>query len=271
MNKILLLGCGHMGSALLNSWNLKTKNSFLIVDPNQYKKINKGLNKKIICFKSFNEIKISTLNKIEIVVFAIKPQIATEVIREVAKFKFKKNTVFISIVAGVKFSLFNKFIAKKEQLIRVMPNMPAQINMGMSCLVKNKNVTLKNKKLVDHLFSTVGETLWLKKESDINKVTAISGSGPGYIFFIIDAYEKAAFEMGLGEEDTKKLVHQTLFGSINLLLKNNLSALKLSDLIAVKGGTTQAGLDQFKNKKILHKVFKRVIKAAYNRANLLGK
>lgn len=271
MNKILLLGCGHMGSALLKAWTLKTKNSFIIVDPLQYKKINRKLNKKITAYKSIEDIKTTYLSKIDIVVFAIKPQIAKNVIIDVAKFKFKKNTIYISIVAGVKFSLFNKYISKFSQLIRVMPNMPALINMGMSCLVQNSNVTLKSKKNVDSLFLTVGKTLWLNKESDINKVTAISGSGPGYIFFIIDAFEKAAFEMGLGEEATKKLVHQTFLGSINLLLEKNLSALKLSDMIAVKGGTTEAGLSQFKNKKILHKIFKKVIKVAYSRANELGK
>ena len=121
------------------------------------------------------------------------------------------------------------------------------------------------------MFLNVGKTLWLKSESEINKVTAISGSGPGYIFFIIDAFEKAALDLGMGEADTKKLVHQTLFGSINLLLKEKQSASILANNIAVKGGTTEAGLNIFKNKKTLHEIFKKVVKAAYSRANHLGK
>jgi pyrroline-5-carboxylate reductase len=145
------------------------------------------------------------------------------------------------------------------------------INHGMSCLFANKNVSKKNQEIVNSLFSKVGKTLWLKNESQINKVTAISGSGPGYIYFIIDAFEKAALQLGLGEKVTKELVQQTLLGSIKLLLEEKSSASVLASNIAVKGGTTEAGLNKFKNKKILHSTFKKVIKAAYSRAIQLGK
>ena len=121
------------------------------------------------------------------------------------------------------------------------------------------------------MFLKVGESLWLKKEHDIDKVTAISGSGPGYVFLFIDAFEKAAAKLGLQNNATKKLVHQTLLGSINFFLKNNKSASYLADIIAVKGGTTEAGLNKFKNKKILHATFEKVIKAAHARANKLRK
>ena len=106
---------------------------------------------------------------------------------------------------------------------------------------------------------------------EINKVTAISGSGPGYIFLFIDAFEKAALQLGLGEKVTKQLVHQTLYGSIHLLFTEKESADVLANNIAIKGGTTEAALNQFKNNKVLHRTFKKVVKAAYLRANQLGK
>ena len=269
MNKILLVGCGHMGSALLKAWTLTTNNSFVVIDPIQYKKINNSYNSKVKAIKSLNELK--NIRLFDIVIFAITPQVAENVLKNFSKFNFKKTNVFISIIAGKKISFFDKLLHTPNQFVRVMPNMPVLINQGMSCLVKNKNVSIINKNKVESLFSKVGKTIWLKNDQEIDKVTAISGSGPGYIFLLIDAFEKAALQLGLGKKITNKLVHQTFLGSIKLLLTEKINAETLADKIAVKGGTTEAGLYQFKNKRILHQTFKKVIKAAYLRANKLGK
>ena len=269
MNKILLVGCGHMGSTLLKSWLSKTNSFFTVIDPVQFKSINKTFNKRVVAVKSILEVK--NTSEFNLIIFAIKPQIAKEVLKDFIDYKFNKKCTFISIVAGKKINFFNKYIPTANDFIRVMPNMPALINHGMSCLVARKNFTIKNKKNVDTLFSILGKTLWLKNEKDMDKVTAISGSGPGYIFFIIDAFEKAALQLGLGEKATKKLVHQTLLGSTHLLLSENLTAEKLANKIAIEGGTTEAGLNQFKKNKILHNTFKKVVNAAYKRANQLGK
>jgi len=269
MNKILLVGCGHMGSALLKAWTLTTNNSFVVIDPIQYQKINTNYNSKVKALKSVNELK--NVKLFDVVIFAVTPQISENVLKNFSKFKFKKTNVFVSIVAGKKISFFKKFLQKPNQFVRVMPNMPALINQGMSCLVKNKNISKINKDKVESLFLKVGKTIWLKNEQEIDKVTAISGSGPGYIFLLIDAFEKAALHLGLEKKITNQLVHQTFFGSIKLLLTTNENAETLASKIAIKGGTTEAGLNQFKNKKILHKIFKKVIKAAYLRANKLGK
>ena len=264
MNKILIIGCGHMGSALLKAWTKKTNNSFSVVDPIQYKKINKNYNNKVKAFFSIEQINNVAL--FDIIIFAIKPQITNNVLKNLKKYKFKKKVIFVSIVAGKKINSFKNFLPNSNQFIRVMPNMPAIINEGMSCLVTNSNILNKNKNLINNLFLQVGKTLWLKKEQDINKVTAISGSGPGYIFLFVDAFEKAAFELGLSNKDTKELIHQTFLGSINLLLKQKNTALLLANNIAVKGGTTEAGLKIFKNQNMLHKTFKKVIMAAYKRS-----
>jgi pyrroline-5-carboxylate reductase len=269
MNKILLIGCGHMGKALLKAWILNTNYSFLVVDPLQYKKINRIFVNRLRAFISADSIKDYKL--IHLVIFAVRPQVILPVMKNINKYNFQNKTIFLSIVAGKKINFFIKYLSKKNQFIRIMPNMPAMINQGMSCLFANENVTKKNKTFVNSLFLNVGKTLWLKNELEINKVTAISGSGPGYIFFIIDAFEKAALNLGLGERATKELVHQTFLGSIKLLLKEKQNAFILANNIAVKGGTTEAGLNKFKDKKVLHRTFKKVIKAAYSRANQLGK
>jgi pyrroline-5-carboxylate reductase len=268
MNKILLIGCGHMGLALLKSW-LNTNNNFYIVDPKKYAQIQiEFKNNKVQVYKSINQIK--NLGSIDIVIFAVRPQQSEKVLKEIKNIIFNKKTVFVSIIAGKKINFFNKYLSLSNQFIRVMPNMPAMINEGMTCLIANKNVTKKNKSIINSLFLNVGKTFWLKKENEIDKVTAISGSGPGYIFFLIDAFEKAAYKLGLDKKATKELVHQTFLGSIKLLLSENKSALILANNIAVKGGTTEAGLNKLKYKKILHKSFDQAVMEAYKKAQQLG-
>lgn len=269
MNKILLIGCGHMGNALLRTWVLNTNFSFFVIDPLQYKKINRNFSKGVKAFESINDIK--NISSINLVILAVKPQIILSVMKDIKKNIWSKKTIFLSIIAGKKINFFNKYLSKNTQFIRAMPNMPAVIAQSMTCLFANKNVTKKNIKFINSFFLNVGKTMWLRNESDINKVTAISGSGPGYIFFIIDAFEKAAMQLDLTELETRNLVHQTLLGSINLLLQQKESASVLADNIAVKGGTTESGLKIFKSNKILHKTFMKVIKASYIRANELGK
>ena len=133
MNKILLIGCGHMGFALLSAWHKKTSNYFTVIDPKQYKILNRTYKKRVSAFYSID--KISSVKNFDIIVFAIKPQIADQVMQHFVNLKYKKNVLFISIVAGKKISFFKNFLPIKNQFVRVMPNMPAFVNEGISCLV----------------------------------------------------------------------------------------------------------------------------------------
>ena len=184
-----------MGSALLDAW-LKLKHySFDVVDPFNFKILNKKyLKKKVKIFiKTPNQ---SEIKKYDIIIFAIKPQLASKVIDEYKNFEFKKKTVIVSIIAGKKIIFFKRKIKNITQLVRVMPNMPALINQGISCLVGNKKFSKSNHKKINELFLSVGETIWLNDEKQIDMVTAISGSGPVYIFTLIDAFEKASQKIG---------------------------------------------------------------------------
>lgn len=269
MNKILLIGSGHMGTALLTAWNYKTNNQFTVVDPIQYTKINKKFKYKVKAFKSISKIK--TTSQFDVIIFAIKPQITDEVLKNFSSYKFKRTAVFVSVVAGKKINFFAKYLPKNIQFIRVMPNMPSIINEGMSCMAHNKFVTKKNRDKINSFFLKVGKTLWLKNENEINKVTAISGSGPGYIFLFIDAFEKAAIKFGLSSKNTKKIIHQTALGSILLLLSGQKSAEELVKDIAIEGGTTEAALKEFKKNNLFYKIIKKAVKAALVRAEELGK
>ena len=269
MNKILVIGCGHMGSALVSAWNSKAIYNISVVDPNNYKKIRTKYKNKIKAYKLLSELKNSI--NLDVVIFAIKPQAAHNVLMEIKNLNFKRTCLFISIIAGKRIDFFNKYLPSKNQFIRVMPNMPAAIELGMTCLLENKFTSIVNKKKASALFLAVGKILWLKNESEINIVTAISGSGPGYVFLFIDAFEKAALRFGLSQKETKKLVHQTMLGSINLLLKEKKTSITLANNIAVSGGTTEAALKILKKNNQLHLMFEKALEAAYKRAKYLGK
>ena len=269
MTKVLLIGCGHMGSALLSAWvNLKSY-SISVVDPINYNKIQKKYSKiKIEVFeKTPNQ---NQIKKFDIIIFAVKPQITKQVISEYQDFKFKKNSVIGSIVAGKKISFFKNNIKNAIQIVRVMPNMPALIGQGVSCLVSNKDFSKRNKKIIEELFLKVGSIIWLLNEREIDMATAISGSGPGYIFTLIHEFENASQQIGFSKKISREMVLSTLIGSLNLIKKTNEEPLALANSIAVKGGTTEAGikvLKKYNTNKIIYKTFL----AAYKRATKLGK
>ena len=267
MNKILLVGCGHMGNALLTSWQRKTNFQFSVIDPIKYKKLNKKFSNRIKFYKNLEDIK--NIHKFDVVIFAIRPQISKEII---SKFHFlDKSTLFISIIAGKKISFFDKCLRSKKQIIRVMPNMPAFVEKSMSCLVAGKLTSKKNKTIANKLFDSVGSILWLPKESDLDKITAISGSGPAYYFLFIECMESIAMDYGFNKASAKLLIYQTALGSISLLSKDIRSASELKKSIAIKGGTTEAAIKVFEKKSVFKNIIKKAIKAAYLQSIKLGK
>ena len=268
MNKVLLIGCGHMGSALLNAWiKLKTY-SFTVIDPLKYESLSKKYNKKKIKFISIIPNN-DQMKEFDIIIFAVKPQVVKKVIKEYQNFVFKKNAVIGSIIAEKKISFYKKNIKNAHQIVRIMPNMPALINAGVSCFVPNKNFSKNNKKKIDQLFTKVGITIWLQNEKQIDKATAISGSGPGYVFTLIEAFEKASQKIGFSKKISREMVLSTILGSAKLMEKTNKDSNVLANSIAVKGGTTEAGIKVLKKNNPNQLIYK-VFLAAYKKATKLG-
>ncbi len=264
MKSILLIGCGHMGGSLLESWIIKKKYSFNIVDPIMFSKINKKFNnKKVKSFKSIEAIK--NFKKYDFIIFAVKPGDLKQVLKNFKLIQFKKNVVVISIVAGKKINIFKNNIFNINQIVRVMPNLPALIGQSMNCMVCNKYVNKNNKNEVKKLFDFTGKSIWLKNEDQIDKATAISGSGPGYVYKFIDSMEKAAIKLGFNKSTAKLLVLETFKGSINLILKNKINAEDLVRSVATKGGTTEAGIN-IMNKNKINNTISIAIKSAYKKA-----
>ena len=269
MNKVLLVGCGNMGTALVKSWLNLNSYSFTVVDPFNFKKLkNKFNNKKI---EILNKAPIQKeINKFDIIIFAVKPQIADRVLSEYKDFEFKKNSIISSIIAGKKIFFFQKRLKNANQFVRIMPNMPALIRNGISCFVSTNNLSNKNKKTINQLFLKVGKTLWLNNESQIDKATAVSGSGPGYVYALINSFEKGAQKLGFSKKQSRELVLTTILGSIYLMQETKKEPYDLEKSIAVKGGTTEAGLKNLKNNNI-DKIIYKTYMSAYKKAKILGK
>ena len=258
-----------MGTALVKSWLNLNSYSFTVVDPFNFKKLkNKFNNKKI---DILNKAPIQKeINKFDIIIFAVKPQIADRVLSEYKDFEFKKNSIIGSIIAGKKIIFFQKRLKNANQFVRIMPNMPALIRNGISCFVSTNNLSNKNKKTINQLFLKVGKTLWLNNESQIDKATAVSGSGPGYVYALINSFEKAAQKLGFSKKQSRELVLTTILGSIYLMQETKKEPYDLEKSIAVKGGTTEAGLKNLKNNNI-DKIIYKTYMSAYKKAKILGK
>ena len=269
MNKVLLVGCGHMGSALADAWLDLKSYSITIIDPFNYKNLKKKYNNKKIQLldKTPNQNKII---KYDIIIFAVKPQVAEKVINEYSDFKFKQDSMIGSIIAGKKINFFNTNFKNSNEFVRIMPNMPAVIRNGITCFVANKYLSKSNKKRINELFLKVGKTVWLKNENQIDIATAISGSGPGYIFTLINAFEKSAQKIGLSKKLSRELILPTILGSVKLMEQTKKEPNVLADSIAVKGGTTEAGIKVLKKNNIDKTIYDTFL-AAYKKASNFGK
>lgn len=265
MAKVLLVGAGHMGQALLRSWIKFNIKGVSVIDPKVGVNNNKIFNLKL--YRSSKEIK--NIKNFDIIFFAVKPQIINKVIKDYKMIPFK-NKLIISIVAGKEINFFEKHFGKKTSIIRTMPNLPASVAGGVTCLFSNKNVTLKQKNFTNNLFKAVGKTFWVKNESYINKFTAISGSGPAYFYFFIESLSKAGVKIGLNKKESYEIAKQTAIGSISLMKSSKDSAEKLRKKIAIKGGTTEAAIKSFQKNKNMEKSVYSGVKAAFKRAIKLG-
>lgn len=252
--KILLIGCGKMGSAILGGWLSSgiSLSQITIIDP-----VYKG---EIEGYDTLADLPENYAP--DYVLLAVKPQNLDEVAPQLARFS---KATMISIVAGKKIAYFKKYLPNFV-VIRTMPNLPALIGKGITAAVASEELGKEEKERVERLLKPCGKLVWLDNEELIDSVTAISGSGPAYVFLFADSMVEAAVELGLDAETAKALVFETIKGSIDLaeISGDNLATLKQN--VTSKGGTTEAALAVLEDKDILRTLVKQAIKQAKKRA-----
>lgn len=202
----------------------------------------------------------------EVMVLACKPQQLAEAAQS---FGDKAPKLLISILAGATISRLRSAFPKVENIVRVMPNMPALIGKGISCFAAEKILQDDQKILIEGLLKSIGKVIECK-ESELDAVTALSGSGPGYIFEFAAAMIAAAIKLGFSPEDAKTLTIETFAGSSLLMQAQNANPEELRNAVSSPGGTTLAGLAVFE-KANFRKTFEDALSAAKNRAEELSR
>ncbi|RLG38766.1 MAG: pyrroline-5-carboxylate reductase, partial [Thermoproteota archaeon] len=186
----------------------------------------------------------------DIVILAVKPQIIDPVMTEIAT-SLTNEKLLISIAAGVPCQRLEKELAAAIPTVRIMPNTPALINRGISAIAAGSHALEKHLEITQNIFACLGETV-VVPESAMDMVTAVSGSGPAYVFLIIEALLDAAVGLGMARDLARKLVIETILGSTELLKESGKHPMELKDMVTSPGGTTIAGLAELEKNGLRH-------------------
>jgi pyrroline-5-carboxylate reductase len=261
--KICFLGSGNMAEAIINGIIDKVfyAKNILCVDLSD-DRLQYLSSKYKTDFLNINDTaNFVKLNEIDVFILAVKPNNASEIL-QILKNIFTSNSLIISIMAGVKIAKIKNLIDSFEilQVVRVMPNTPALVGEGAIGYSFCENVSLENKELTERIFTAIGVCKKID-EKDLDAVTALSGSGPAYIFYFAEAMIEAGLEMGLTNEVSRELAIQTIYGA-GLLMKNSDEAPEtLRAKVTSKGGTTHSAITCFDENNM-----KQIIKTAIQKA-----
>ncbi|MFW5431702.1 MAG: pyrroline-5-carboxylate reductase [Methylophilaceae bacterium] len=262
--KLAFIGGGNMAQALLAG--LKSQNFIMsditIVELDDNKR--DALQEKFGVLTTTN---LADTVNCETIVLAIKPQQLPTLAKALAPLLSKQ--LVVSIAAGVRLKDLSFWLNNYQTIVRAMPNTPAQIQAGITGLYALPQVSKQQRSMADQVLSAAGVTLWLDTEDKLDAVTAISGSGPAYVFYLIEALEEAALSLGLNAEDAKQLSIATFKGASLLAdaSKNPVSTLR--EQVTSKKGTTEQGLMSLENSKVKAAI-KLAAEKAHHRAITLG-
>jgi pyrroline-5-carboxylate reductase len=262
---LMLLGCGKMGGALLQGWLDKgfPVDSVTVLDPVPSPWLRKLVEKGL-------RLNPATLPTASVCVLAVKPQMMGEALPSVAKMA-GSGTLFLSIAAGTPIDYFEAAFGADSPIIRAMPNTPASVGRGITALIGNAAVTEEQMRLAEALAGAVGETVRLEREGQMDVVTALSGSGPAYVFHLIEAMAAAGEAEGLPPDLAMKLARATVSGAGELAAQSAESPGQLRVNVTSPGGTTAAALGVLMAEGAgLTELMSRAVKAATDRSRELA-
>jgi pyrroline-5-carboxylate reductase len=266
---ILLVGCGKMGGALLEGWFQRGLNPVdaIVIEP-------AGRDAVMSCAKHRALTCLPHISKIprdfrpDVVLFAVKPQVADEVVPTYAPFA-AQHPVFLSIIAGKTTGYFQKQLGGAA-VVRAMPNTPAAIGKGISVLFAAPGVSEVQRKVCDVLMSAVGAVEWIRDEGLMDAVTAVSGSGPAYVFLLAECLRDAGIAAGLTPELADYLARATVAGSGGLLEHGDVAPEILRQNVTSPGGTTAAALNILMGPDGLKTLMTRAVAEAAKRSKELA-
>jgi len=263
--KIGFIGAGNMSRSLIGgliSSGVKHSQIFA-ADPDSDTRENLKNDFNIQSFADNQDL----LKTCDVIVLAVKPQLLKAVTAELPE---SKNKLFITIAAGIRSENLDQWLGSGQAIVRAMPNTPALVLSGASGLFANTKVSEQQKELAESILRSVGLTIWVNDEKQLDIVTALSGSGPAYFFMVMEAMEKAAEAMGLPADTARLLAIQTGFGASKLALEVDEDPATLRKQVTSPGGTTEQAINVFEQQG-LTELFKQAMTAARDRAEQLAK
>jgi pyrroline-5-carboxylate reductase len=263
--KVAFIGGGNMASAIIGGLVAREfpRGDLLVVelDSNARTRLAASFGVKAI------EAPASALEEADVVVMAVKPQQMRAAALAVAPHAAR--ALVLSIAAGIHLADLSRWLSGHDRLVRAMPNMPALVGAGVSGLFALPSATDDDRQAATLLLSSVGATLWFEHESDLDAVTAVSGSGPAYVFYALEALEAAARELGIAEGAARSLALWTFVGAAKMAIEREDSPAILRAQVTSKGGTTERALEILEAGAVKAK-FIEAVKAACERSRELG-
>jgi len=265
--KIAVLGAGNMGLSFSKSF-LK----FELVKPQNLHLITRNQKKKQKIKELFPESELSSFDEIksleaDLIIVAVKPQ-DFSFVGENLPFSIPEKSLVLSIMAGISISKIQKKL-NHNLVVRAMPNSPSLLGMGITGYTAADGISFNQLIQVERLLNSTGRSVYLENENLLDGVTALSGSGPAYFYYIVDAMIKAGTEMGIDENLSKLFVKQTMLGAYHLINNSEKSLEELINDVASKGGTTEAAIKVFEENQ-LKEILRKGILSAENRAKELN-
>jgi pyrroline-5-carboxylate reductase len=264
MGKLLLVGCGKMGGAMLDGWlqrGLKASDVAVAEPVEAIRPRQAGL--RVV--SSSSEISETP----EIVVLAVKPQSMDATLTDLKRFA-DTGAVFLSIAAGKTLGYFAGHLGRGAKVVRSMPNTPAAVRQGISVATAAAGVSAAEKKRCHELLEAVGQVLWVDDEALMDPVTALSGSGPAYVFLLVEAMAAAGAKLGLAPDMAMQLARATVVGSGELLKQSSEPAAQLRVNVTSPGGTTAEALKVLMASEGIQPVFDKALAAASRRSKELA-
>jgi pyrroline-5-carboxylate reductase len=263
---LLLIGCGKMGGALLKGWLERgAARHAVVIEPGPGADGFAG-ERLVERHKRPEEIPLEFAP--DVVVFAVKPQSMDGAVSPYKRFVGR--SLFLSIAAGKTLRYFARLLDDDAAVVRAMPNTPAAVGRGITVATANPRVTPTQRRLADTLLSAVGEVGWVEDEALIDAVTAVSGSGPAYVFLLIECLAKAGVAVGLPADLAMRLARATVAGSGELARLSHEPASKLREAVTSPGGTTRAALDVLMATDGLEPLMIKAVAAAARRSRELA-
>lgn len=266
---VLLVGCGKMGSALLSGWlaagRAGAQAPVVVVEPGPSTAAFAG-KPGVTVVRDAASVPAGFAPGA--VAFAVKPQGMDKIVPDYRRFA-TPGTVFLSIAAGRTLGFFASHLGAEAVVVRSMPNTPAAIGRGITVACANARVSAEQRKACEALLAAVGEVAWVEDEALLDPVTAVSGSGPAYVFWFMEQLAATGEKLGLSRETSMKLALQTVLGAAKLAASSGEPFATLRKNVTSPGGTTEAALRVFDEEQLAER-FQRALEAASRRGAELG-